>query len=204
MNLNTYRPLPEKGELSKAFQKSVTDYLLVETPIEKADIVLVFGNNGRGSLAKRAAELYVRGYAKKIVVSGGVRGMHTRKEANDIADRLCKMGIPEADILIEDAAMNTGENVTLSKALVAKEIGLENVKSVIAVGSIVAARRFLMTIERHWPGLKMMSAPVNVYNVPRERWYTLKKFRDRVLTEYKKIPTYIERGYIKEVDLKAA
>ena len=197
-----YVPLPIHGKLTQAFTKAVTDYLLVETSLRKADLIFVFGNHSRTPLAQQAAKLYKKGFAKKIVVSGGVYGDHPLKEADDIAQQLIKAGIPKEDILIEDKAQNTGENVIYSKQLVEEKIGLDKVSSVIAIGNIIAARRFLMTLERHWPGLDLVSAPVNMHDVPKEKWYTVEKFKQQVLTEYKKIPDYFRQGFLAEVKLK--
>ncbi len=194
-----YLPLPEKGRLSAAFKKAVGDYMLVETSLEKADAIFVFGNRSRAPLAEKAASIYHDGLAPRIIVSGGVYGEFDKTEAIDITDRLVELGVPRDIILVENKAHNTGENVIFSKAQVEKEWGKGAVKSVIAVGHISAARRFLMTLNQQWPGLKMMSAPMNPYKTPRQKWHANKRFKKLVLKEYAKIPVYKRRGFIKEL-----
>lgn len=197
--MTKYIPRPKKGKLTAAFTKAVTDYLLIETELAPADIIMVFGNTARKSLAEQAAMLYKQGMGRKIVVSGGVKCEKGLREADDIAERLIKKGIPEKDIIRERRATNTGENVIYSKPLIDQIIGLENVKSILAIGNIIASRRFLMTLERHWPEPHKMIAPVNPFRVPTAKWYTMKAFRDKVLTEYDKIPKYLEANFIKEI-----
>ena len=190
------------SSLSAEFKKAVTDYLLVETELAPADIAIVFGSNGRKALAERAASLYKKRMVRKIVVTGGFKGVFKETEARDIHKRLLKMGIPDHDIFIENKARNTGENVIYSKKLVERKLGLKKVRSIIAVGNVTASRRFLMTLKRHWPDAFVMMAPANPYPVKKERWYTLQKFRCNVIKQYKKIPGYFEKDFIREVDIK--
>ena len=65
-------------KLSKEFLKAVGEYMLVETPLAKADLCLLFGGERADELAARAAELYHQGYFPLIVVSGGVKTSCTR------------------------------------------------------------------------------------------------------------------------------
>jgi len=102
--------------------------------------------------------------------------------------------------LVEDKANNTGENVRYMMDLLAREKGLENISSVLAIGQLHAARRFVMTLERHWPAVtKMFSAP-NYYGVAKEDWYKDPVFREDVLREYRKIPDYKDKDFISEID----
>lgn len=189
--------------LSAEFKKAVTDYLLVETELAPADLAIVFGSNGRQVLAERAAELYKKRLVKRILVTGGVKGVFKETEARDIQKRLIKMGIPSHHILVENKARNTGENVIYSKKLVQRRLGLKKVNNIIAVGNVVASRRFIMTMKRHWPEAFVMMVPANPYPVQKERWYTLQKFKCNVVKQYRKIPLYFEKDFIREVDIDA-
>jgi uncharacterized SAM-binding protein YcdF (DUF218 family) len=189
-------------KLSKEFLKAVGEYMLVETPLAKADLCLLFGGERADELATRAAELYHQGYFPLIVVSGGVKTSKGELEAFQMYDVLVKNGVPTSAILIEDKATNTGENVTCTMDLLKKEGKFEDIKSVIGIGQIHGSRRFLMTLERRWPKvLKMFTAP-NYFPVSREDWMEDKTFRKAVIREYKKIAPYKVRGLIREVDLE--
>jgi uncharacterized SAM-binding protein YcdF (DUF218 family) len=185
------------GDLSTAFLRQIGDYMLVKTPLKRADACIVFGG-GRNStlLAAHAAELHQQGYFDLAVVTGGVPIRGTDKlEAHEMRDVLLSHGMQH--VLVEDKAQHTGENVLFSRQM------LENrgVRSVIGVGQIYASRRFLMTLERQWPEVeKMFSAP-NHFPVPPERWHEDDTFRAAVLREHKKVPEYLRQDLIREIDM---
>ena len=188
-------------KLTPEFLKAVGDYMLVETPLAVADVCLVFGNPHADHLANMAADLYHLGYFNLIVVSGGAATDDGRLEANRMRDVLVARGVPDDKILVEDKARNCGENVIFSKALLAEKIGLDKITSVLAIGHLQAVRRFLMTLERHWPEVLKMFTTQNCFGVPKEQWDTDPDFRKKVLGEYEKIPDYKVLGFIREIDL---
>ncbi len=192
-----------KGRLTAAFLKAVGKYMLVETKLGMADVCIVFGNPHCDHLAAHAAKLYHAGYTKTIVVSGKPVTGDGRSEAIRMRDMLVKCGVPVSAILVEDKASNSGENVLYTMQLL-KDKGLFNgINSIIAVGHIHAARRFLMTLEKHWPQpLKMFTAD-NCFAAPVSKWHTDTHFRAMVLSEYDKIPAYKAKGFIAEVDIDA-
>ncbi len=188
--------------LTEAFLKKIGDYMLVETGLSRADICIVFGNPHADHLAAHAAALYHQGYFKKLVVTGGVATDDGRLEAHRIRDVLVSKGVPEASILVEDRSTNTGENVKFSMEKIDRYIGLQNVGSVMAIGHIHAARRFLMTLQRHWPGVTKMFTTNNCFGVPKELWHTDPDFRRKVIAEYEKIPAYKAKDFIREIDIE--
>jgi uncharacterized SAM-binding protein YcdF (DUF218 family) len=121
-----------------------------------------------------------------------------------IAERLVGLGVPETVLIRETAATNTGENVRFGRARVAEAMDLAAIRSVVVIGKICSARRYLMTLQRHWPGLRMSLAPVNYFGVPAERWHEHAEFRARVLGEFDKIPRYTAEGFLQEIDGCAA
>lgn len=189
-------------KLTAEFLKEIGDYMLVETPLAKADMCLVFGGAHADALATRAAELYHQGYFPLIVVSGGVPTDNGALEANRMHDRLVALGVPETAIRVEDRATNTGENVAFTMQLLKKTGEFDQIKSVLGIGQIHASRRFIMTLEKQWPEtVKMFTAP-NTFPVPREEWYKDRVFRHAVAHEFHKIPKYKARGFITEVNMK--
>lgn len=181
--------------------KYITDYMLVETPLRPADLCFVFGGQNADHLADHAAKLYHQGLCKHILVSGGVATDDGRLECDRMRDRLVEKGVPEDIILVENQATNTGENVTCGMKLIDRKIGLENVNSVIGIGQIHASRRFIMTLEKHWPDVVKMFSTPNYYPVDRKDWHKDEKFRDDVMREFNKVAPYKKQGFIAEVDL---
>lgn len=180
----------------------ITDYMLVETDLRPADICFVFGGANADHLADYAAKLYHKGYFDHVLVSGGVATDDGRLECDRMRDRLVKMGVPEDKIIVENQATNTGENVTYGMKLLDKKMGLKNIESLIGIGQIHASRRFVMTLEKHWPDvIKMFSTP-NYYPVKREDWHKDKNFKTDVMREFNKIAPYKKNGFIAEIDLQ--
>jgi uncharacterized SAM-binding protein YcdF (DUF218 family) len=113
-----------------------------------------------------------------------------------MADAMIARGIPEARILREDYAMNTGENVIFSLPIIDAALGLANIRSVICLGNTWTARRYPMTLHRHWPEVEKMLITVDGFATPRTLWHTDPQFRIRVLSEWDKIEPYLAKGFI--------
>jgi uncharacterized SAM-binding protein YcdF (DUF218 family) len=191
------------NQLTEQQLADIRDYIMPETPMKAADIALFFGTrHGLDEFYKETMALYHSGLYKNLVISGGPTGGLTESEASLIRQALVTRGHSEEKIIIEDQATNTGENVHLSMKAIDRILGLRNVQSIIAIGKISSARRYLMTLEKWWPAPQKIMAPVNYFETPREHWFKNENFRTRVLTEFQKIPQYIESGFITELDTK--
>jgi uncharacterized SAM-binding protein YcdF (DUF218 family) len=188
-------------KLTSEFLKKIGEYILVETRLAQADMCLLFGGEQATALADHAADLYHKGYFPLIVVSGGVPTSKGTLECDQMHDRLVALGVPEAAIRIEDQATNTGENVLFTMQLLKKTGEFDKIHSVLGIGQVHGSRRFLMTLEKHWPSVTKMFTSPNTFKVSREDWHKDKVFRHAVLREFEKIPKYKARGIIAEVDI---
>ena len=170
---------------------------MISTPLRPADLLFVFGQRrGVPQLVEAAVALWRDGMWRHAIVSGGATQGDPRTECSVIKAGMVAGGVPAGRVLEEHAATNTGENVILSLPVIDAALGRANVKSVICLGKICTARRYPMTLQRHWPEVEKMVATVNPYAVPVERWHTDPLFRRRVVAEDAKIAVYRERGYI--------
>lgn len=197
--------MTHKTPVRAHFARAVHEYLLIEqTDLVPADFGLVFGNPlAIGSLAENAADLYHTGHFPLIVVSGGVQTPEGTLEAVALRQQLLSRGVPDSAILSEPCALHTGDNVTLTRALLQAE-GLEaGISSVISIGHIRAARRFLMTLEQHWPGIHKMHSSANPYNIPARSWHLNDHVRYDIMQEWRKIGPYLKQGWISEVNIPA-
>lgn len=173
---------------------------LITTELAPADLLFIFGNRDAvDGLVASAADLWKKGYFRWAIVSGGPTPGGDEDEATVLARLMIEAGIPEHAVFTEHRAMNTGENVIFSLPIIEERLGLANVRSVIALGRICGSRRYLMTLQRHWPDVHKMLATVNLYNHPVEAWPDHPAFRARVLSEWRKIEPYRAAGFI--VDL---
>jgi hypothetical protein len=85
------------------------------------------------------------------------------------------------------------------RAKVAEVMDLGAIRSVIVIGKICSTRRYLMTLQRHWPGLNLSVCPVYYFGTPAERWHEHEEFRARVMNESDKIPRYLAQGFFEEI-----
>ena len=104
-------------------------------PTDHADVALVLGahvkQGGAPSAALKrralhAARLYRAGRVGKILATGGKAGPDTPTEASVIRS-LCRTGgVPDSDILTEENAVNTMENIAFSLPIL-QQAGFETV-----------------------------------------------------------------------------
>lgn len=184
-------------------QNEITDYIFIEDADHPADVALVFGTSvARREAVDRAAGLYERGLVPKIVVSGGGVPAGDASEAELLARGLTHRGIPDRDILIEDRSTNTLENVLLSREVIDREIGLDNVGTVAAIVKNYHARRALMTLKRHMPQHVSLRTAVYVtaaYGFTRDDWHRSALGRERVTGELERISRYLAKGDLAEL-----
>lgn len=186
--------LPSEAEIADINAKH-----LIRTPIRPADLLFVFGT--REDVARRVDEalrLWRAGLFRWAIVSGGLTPGSELSECEIIRSAMIARGIPAEKILKEDRAMNTGENVIFSLPVIDAALGLKNIRSVICLGNSWTARRYPMTLHRHWPEVEKMLVTVDSFATPRELWHTDPEFRRRMLSEWDKIEPYRAKGFIAE------
>ena len=120
--------------------------------------------------AETACRLWRDGYFKHAIVSGGITPGGDESECVVIKRAMVAGGIPAGLILEEHQATNTGENVIFSLPVIEAALGLANIKRVICLGNTWTARRYPMTLHRHWPDVEKMLVTVDSFATPRARW----------------------------------
>jgi uncharacterized SAM-binding protein YcdF (DUF218 family) len=184
--------LPTEAEIAEINSKH-----LIDTPLKPADLLFVFGT--RADVALRvdtAFRLWREGFFRWAIVSGGVTPGSQLTECEIIKAAMVARGIPPERILEEHRATNTGENVVFSLPIIDAALGLANLRSVICLGNSWTARRYAMTLQRHWPEVEKMLITVDGFGIARAQWHTDPEFRRRVLAEWDKIEPYRARGFI--------
>ena len=170
---------------------------LITTPLKPADLLFVFGTReGVAERVNAAHQLWREEHCRWLVVSGGSTLGLDVTECEVIANALVARGVPAELIIKEDRATNTGENVIFSLPLIDARLGLKNIRSVICLGNMWTARRYPMTLHRHWPEVEKMLITVNHYSTPTELWHTDPALRARVVSEWDKIERYKAKGFI--------
>ena len=109
-------------------------------------------------VAVRTAELYKRCLFSLMVFTGAnaptTIDRFPRGEAVHYRERALAEGVPDEAILVEPSARNTGENVTLTRDLLAAE-GITP-KSVMVVSRPYQERRAYATCRKLWPEVEVV------------------------------------------------
>ena len=125
-------------------------------------------------VARRAAQLFLDGYAPYLIFSGAsgklTAGLFAKPEAEIFADIATEMGVPREKIIVEAESTNTGENVRFTKALL--EVRGIRAESFILVQKPYMERRTYATFRKQWglpePEFSVTSPQVEFAEYPDE------------------------------------
>jgi uncharacterized SAM-binding protein YcdF (DUF218 family) len=137
------------------------DYLRIGSPLEQREAIIAFGGHDL-RVADWAAQLWLDGWAPKLVLSGGL-GYYTGKiwrepEAHKFRRIAIERGVNPDAILVEDQASNSGENVSLTRKLLESNGFL--LRQAICVQKPYLERRVQLTLQKQWPGCDfLLSSP---------------------------------------------
>jgi len=135
----------------------------------KSDVIVALGGDKRCNREKHAAELYKRGLASHIVVSGVQYGygVHTGEAAKRY---VVSQGVPESAVTIIRDTWNTRTEAARLRELM-KQNGW---KRGIVVTASFHSRRALHTVENAAPEYEFLSSPVPAWagEWRPERWWS--------------------------------
>ncbi len=169
------------------FIQDITDFIFIEHPPQKADIIFIPGS-AFGELADTAAGLWQMGFAPYVLPSGKyskpvghctIEGFET--ECAYLCQILLAKGVPETAILKEQEATYTYENAIYSRQVTDKA-GLE-IKKAILCPQAYHARRCLLYYEILYPDTEFFVCPTNTRGITRNNWYRQEASIDLVLGE---------------------
>ena len=194
-----------------ALAKTLWNYHHVNNTIEKADCILVLGSHDT-RVAERAAELYLEGWAPRVIFSGGLgrltEGLWSQTEADLFAEIAIKKGVPKEDILIENRSTNTGENILFTQQLLQKNN--LHPESFIVVQKPYMERRSFATFKKHWPNKKLIVTSPQISfedyatkEIPQEQVINImvgdlqriKLYADKGFQVYQEIPSDVWEAY---------
>lgn len=171
------------------------EYLLLKNNLEKANCIVGFGCHDI-LVAKRASELYLNGYANKIIFTGGY-GRVTKKiwnktEAEKFKEVAINMGVLESDIFLEDKSRNTGENIAYTKKIL-KDNNIDSNK-IIFVDRPYKERRAYATLKKQWDDIDII---VTSIQMSFEEYYDY--FSSAEITQHELISLMV--GELQRIDL---
>lgn len=167
------------------------------------DVAIGLGSHDLG-VAVHAAELFRAGMFPVLVFSGATspttRRRFPRGEAVHYREHAIALGVPGSVILVEPRATNTGENITLSREVLAAE-GLHP-RSALLICKPYAQRRGFATARKVWPELDVVctsepsSFPDYLRAIGDERLVV-----DMLVGDLQRILEYPRRGFAVEQDV---
>jgi uncharacterized SAM-binding protein YcdF (DUF218 family) len=158
--------------VAQGLARSLEWRYLPEGEITEAPVILVLGGgtqpatpprtdvevSGAGDRVIYAARLYREGKAPIILVTGGRQtfsGEKTTTPADEMAELLVFMGVPEDAIWLESKSLNTYENALFSAQMLEEK----NINKVILVTSAMHMPRSVPLFEKQ--GLQVIPAPTD-------------------------------------------
>lgn len=137
----------------------IWDYHHMRHELRPCDAAIGLGSHDLG-VATFAAELYKRGLFGMLIFSGAnsptTAARFPRGEAYHYREHAIDHGVPEAFILVEPHATNTGENISLSRPLFS-QAGI-NPSSLILISKPYMERRAYATCRKVWPEVDVICA----------------------------------------------
>lgn len=135
------------------------DYHLMGHQARPTDVAIGLGSHDLG-VAHAAADLYHRGLFPTLVFTGGnsptTRNRFPRGEAVHFREHALELGVPDEAILVEPNAANTGQNITLTRELLAS-VGVVPT-TVMLISKPYMERRSFATARKLWPDVQIICA----------------------------------------------
>lgn len=187
----------------KSAAKKIWDFLKIKDAAQKADAIFILGGSSLLPVTK-AAELYKKGFSKKIVfISTGGTFTNPKWKAGEAITylrKLLSLGIPKKDILWAELTSNTLDEAKQGVRFMRK-MGL-NPKNVILVDRPVHQRRGYATF-------KKQNSKVNFINVCSDEKFNPSPYLiGRLLAEVERLVTYAKKGDLErqfiDKDVRAA
>ena len=175
------------------------DYMHMGTPLRKAQCIVGFGCYSE-EIALRSAELYLEGWAPRILFTGGLgrntKNMWTRPEAERFARLAMEAGVPEDRILMENRSTNTGENILFTREILEKQ----GIRQIIGVHKPFMERRVQAAMGVYWPEADcVMTSPqvdFSQYAAASEKQGISRHRVVEILAgDFQRLWVYAEKGY---------
>ena len=185
--------------LSREEDERIMQFLDVEAPTDHADVLFVFGTRLLEP-AYIAVDLFKRGVARYVTLTGGKNRLTGQNEARTHLEILAREGVPRERIIVEDASTNTLENVVFALPKIAERVDLDSIRRVVVITKWYHCRRAIMTLKRHMPdGIRYFTRSYEPEGISRADWYLDDVSSAPVLGNWQGIPEYLNRGHLAEI-----
>lgn len=187
----------------------IWNYMRSEGPLERAGLILGLGSTDVRT-AQWGAKLYHDGWAPKLLFTGKYSSSRSVSPHGDLTEaeafsKICtEQGVPLEDILIENEATNTGENIRFSYEVL-KNLNLIPGK-IILISKPYMLRRGYATFMKQWPGEvkpKIICSAINQTfdEYCDDPYYTFEYVTNVMLGDLQRIKEYPKLGFQIEQDI---
>lgn len=185
--------------------KILWDYMKLKQKLEPCDCIIGLGCMDL-KVPEVVADLYYKGYADKVIFSGGY-GKKTKKvwqepEAEKFAQIAIKLGVPKEKIYIENQSTNTSENFQFVKQLIQKN--KMPIKSCLIVGRPYVEKRSYAVLKKVMPEQKEIIVSENVSCEEYFNRYKGARKREEIsvlVGDIQRMKVYAEKGWQIEVEM---
>ena len=181
--------------------QTVWDYLGMHQAPEQADVIVGFGNFNT-NIARRAAELYLRGLAPVVLFTGGLgrntEGLLPEPEAVRFARVAMECGVPEKAILLEPESTNTAENILFTRRLL-EQRGIPH-ERILGVHQPFMERRITAAMGVYWPeqAFRVTSPQVSITDYladAKKQGVTENAAVSVIVGDFQRMDLYAKKGY---------
>lgn len=177
------------------------NYMKMHHKLKHADCIIGLGTMDT-NVANIASELYLKGYANKLIFSGGL-GKVTYKlwnetEAEKFAKIAIEKGVPSKDIYIEKESTNTGDNFRFSKRLIENE--KLDIKSCIVVCKPYDEKRAYAAFKKIMPEYEVI---IHSENITCEEYYEKNgnEWVNVLVGDIQRMKLFYEKGWQIKMDI---
>jgi uncharacterized SAM-binding protein YcdF (DUF218 family) len=159
-------------------------FLIVQDPLERADVIIVLSGGREDERVREGAELYHQGYAPWVLLSGGEKLQGLAIPDLQRAQAL-RHGIPASALLFETASTSTAEQARFLRPMLEGR----GVRRAIVVTSSFHTRRTRYLFRRIFRGspVDIRVHPVQHDFFSPDRWWTRDWDTEQVVLEYIKL-----------------
>ncbi len=186
--------------------RTIWDYHLMHHQLGPVDVAIGLGSHDLG-VATFAAKLYHEQLFPTIVFTGAssrtTEARFPRGEAVHYREHAIELGVPSSAIRVETKATNTGQNISLTRdVLAASDVP---VTSVLLISKPYMERRAFATCQKVWPEVRAICAsePIGFDDYLGSIGDT-KLVVDMLVGDLQRVVEYPALGFAVEQDLPAA
>ena len=200
-------------KISEVRENQITDELINEVIYsgldyknQHLDVAIILGSS-KSHLYRvpYAVTEYKNGRIDKIIVSGGnvLESENGMLEAEMMRETAVKMGVGEKDIIVENKATTTVENMVFSRELMRRENLLQKGIYIGIVTTAFHMRRSIKIAQKVFSeeNVNVVTLPGQDYSTRRDTWYKSEKGRKIVVGELKNIIAYAKQGIIADFEV---